>query len=374
MRRCWTPAGLNSDCNFEVRSAVFHPRQGFYARPWANTASNASNTEAGDLMASTTGSTGTTSAFQASITITDESGTPINNWTASFSFPGSQTITSVWDATATQSGSVVTLTNAGYNSTIPANGSVSGIGFDANGAAATPTFITVNGRPASINGVKPAVAPIVPAPAPTALSATLASGTTVQLIWSAVAPAPATPSISYQVYRSTTSGFTPGVTNLIASGLTTPAYTDSNLAVSTTYYYVVAAADAVGSAGYSPQATATTQAQPNYCHVAYAVSTSWPSGSTTDFQSSVTIDNIGKTALSSWTIGWQFPNTSTSITPGDVWNGNLLTNSGGKESISNVSYNGSIPAGGSYTFSFQGSYTGTSANPTAFTVNGVACQ
>ena len=95
-------------------------------------------------------------------------------------------------------------------------------------------------------------------PAPTGLTATASSSSTISLSWSAVNP-PANCAISsYSVYGSTTSGFTPSSTNLIASGLTSTSYSNAGLAPSTTYYYVVEAADADGTSSASSQASATT--------------------------------------------------------------------------------------------------------------------
>ncbi len=55
--------------------------------------------------------------------------------------------------------------------------------------------------------------------------------------------------VSYSVYRSTTSGFTPGPGNLIASGVAGTGYTDtSTLTNGTTYYYIVRATDGTNSA------------------------------------------------------------------------------------------------------------------------------
>jgi hypothetical protein len=62
------------------------------------------------------------------------------------------------------------------------------------------------------------------------------------------------------VYRSTTSGFTPGTGNLIASNVTTTSYSNSGLAAATTYYYVVEALDSFGTSPASNQASATTLA------------------------------------------------------------------------------------------------------------------
>jgi len=96
--------------------------------------------------------------------------------------------------------------------------------------------------------------------APTGLTATATSSSAIGLSWSAVTP-PANCTISsYSVYRSTTSGFTAGSGNLIASGVTTTSYSNTGLSASTAYYYVVEAVDTFGTSAASTQATATTQA------------------------------------------------------------------------------------------------------------------
>jgi hypothetical protein len=96
--------------------------------------------------------------------------------------------------------------------------------------------------------------------APTGLTAAAVSSSVIGLNWTAVTP-PANCAISsYSVYRSTTSGFTPGAGNLVASGVTSTSYSNSGLAASTTYYYVVEAVDAQGNSAASAQASATTTA------------------------------------------------------------------------------------------------------------------
>jgi beta-galactosidase len=62
------------------------------------------------------------------------------------------------------------------------------------------------------------------------------------------------------VYGSTTNGFTPSSSNLIASGVTGTTYSNAGLAASTTYYYIVEAVDADGNSTASAQESATTQA------------------------------------------------------------------------------------------------------------------
>jgi fibronectin type 3 domain-containing protein len=94
--------------------------------------------------------------------------------------------------------------------------------------------------------------------APTGLTATGTSSTSIGLSWSAVTP-PANCSISsYSVYGSTSSGFTPGSGNLLSSSVTGTSYSNTGLSASTTYYYIVEATDAEGSSAASTQATGTT--------------------------------------------------------------------------------------------------------------------
>ncbi|NUS16495.1 MAG: cellobiohydrolase [Streptomyces sp.] len=102
------------------------------------------------------------------------------------------------------------------------------------------------------------------------------------------------------------------------------------------------------------------------CAVTYHVSSSWAGGFTTD----VTIKNTGSSALSSWTLKWTFPNDQ-KVT--NAWNA-AATQSGTAVTATNLSYNGSIPAGGTASFGFQGTVGGTNSSPTAFTLNGAACS
>jgi hypothetical protein len=106
----------------------------------------------------------------------------------------------------------------------------------------------------NVYGTAGGTPPPAPQP-PTGLTAGNATTATIDLAWSA-SP---TLGVSYSVFRGTTSGFTPGTGNLVASGLTALAYTDGNLASGTTYYYVVEAAGSGGASSPSNQASATTQ-------------------------------------------------------------------------------------------------------------------
>lgn len=206
--------------------------------------------------------------------------------------------------------------------------------------------------------------------APSGLVGTAASSSVINLSWTAdTAPANCTIS-GYNIYRSTTSGFTPSSSNEIASGVTATSYSNTGLAASTTYYYVIEATDTAGTSAASAQASATTQSagsSSSTCEVDYAITSSWTGG----FTAAIDIKNTGSQALSSWTLQWTFANGQTIS---EAWNG-VATQGGANVTIVNESYNGSIPAGGSYSgLGFNGTWNNsTNSVPAAISLNGVAC-
>lgn len=208
-------------------------------------------------------------------------------------------------------------------------------------------------------------------PAPSGVTGTAASSSVINVSWTADT-APANCSISsYNVFRSTTQGFTPSASNQIASGVTGTSFSDTGLAAGTNYFYAVEAVDAAGASAPSAQASAQTSSaggNGSPCHVTYTIS---PQNSTA-FGAAITIQNTGSTAINSWTLTWTFANGQT-IT--QLWNG-TETQSGSQVKVTNLSYNGSIPAGGSYSgMGFNGSWNGTTNSaPTSFAVNGTACN
>ena len=97
-----------------------------------------------------------------------------------------------------------------------------------------------------------ATPPVAPA-APSGLTASAASASTIYLSWSASS----TSGVSYTVYFGTSSG----TTTALVSGLMGTSYTASGLSASTTYSFTVKAVSAsAGSSAASNQASATTQA------------------------------------------------------------------------------------------------------------------
>ncbi|MFJ2115079.1 MULTISPECIES: endo-1,4-beta-xylanase [unclassified Streptomyces] len=125
-------------------------------------------------------------------------------------------------------------------------------------------------------------------------------------------------------------------------------------------YYGIA--EALGwsgdSGGENPGPTGT-------CAVTYAVQSQWSSG----FTAGVTVRNTGSAPINSWTLKWSWP-AGQSVT--SAWNA-TVTQSGTQATAVNASHNAAIPAGGSATFGFNGTWNGSNTAPSAFTLNGTAC-
>jgi cellulase/cellobiase CelA1 len=105
-------------------------------------------------------------------------------------------------------------------------------------------------------------------------------------------------------------------------------------------------------------------APPTGCRVSYRPN-SWPGGFTAD----VAVTNTGATPIDGWSLAFALP---AGQTVSNAWNA-AITPTSGTVAARNLSYNASIPPGGSQSFGFQGSYSGTFARPAAFSLNGTSC-
>jgi hypothetical protein len=186
-------------------------------------------------------------AFGAAITIDNTGTTAWTSWTLQWTFANGQTIQSLWNGIETQSGALVTVTNESYNASVPAGGSVTGIGFNGNlvGGNAVPTAFSVNG---TLCGALSGAPPL----APTGLTAT-SGNQQIALAWTASLTA-----TSYNVLRSTTSG---GPYTTVGTSATT-SFTNTGLTNGTIYYYVVAAVNTAGTGADSTQVFAEPGAVP----------------------------------------------------------------------------------------------------------------
>jgi len=83
--------------------------------------------------------------FGANVVLTNL-GDDVNGWTVGWTFPSGQKVTNLWNGTLTQSGSTVSVKDAGWNASVRKGGTAS-FGFNGtwSGANAVPTQFTVNG-------------------------------------------------------------------------------------------------------------------------------------------------------------------------------------------------------------------------------------
>ncbi|WP_047893781.1 PHB depolymerase family esterase [Micromonospora sp. RV43] len=161
----------------------------------------------------------------------------------------------------------------------------------------------------------------------------------------------------------------------------TPAYTDSPQAGYTRTRYGgtggTATVEAISMQGVShnlpvdaAQAIrffgldSTTPPPSGACRVGYVVN-AWNNGLT----AAVTITNTSTTAIDGWNLAFTLPGGQT-ITGG--WNATYSPSSGAV-TARNVSYNASIPSGGSVDIGFQATHTGNTGRPASFALNGSTC-
>jgi cellulose 1,4-beta-cellobiosidase len=187
--------------------------------------------------------------------------------------------------------------------------------------------------------------------APTGLRVTGTTASSVSLSWTASTDN--TGVTGYQIFR--------GGTQVGTS--TGTSFTNSGLAASTAYSFTVKAVDAAGNTSSASSAvTGTTSSSGGggngggACTAAYHVDNDWGAG----FTATVTVTNNSTSALSSWQVGWSWAG-SQQIT--NAWNA-TVTQSGKSVTGKNAAFNGTIAAGASTSFGFQGSYSGSNTAPT----------
>ena len=171
----------------------------------------------------------------------------ISSWTVEFDLPTGHRVSSLWDATWSQSGAHVTVRNASWNGTVGAGGSTSfGFGVAYSGAYGAPANCRINGATCDGSG-GPGPGPDTTLPSvPGGLRSTGVTSSSVSLAWNA-----ATDNVGvtgYDVYRGTTR----------VSTVTGTSETVTGLAASTAYSFSVAARDAAGNVSARSAAISVT--------------------------------------------------------------------------------------------------------------------
>ncbi|MFJ5916362.1 cellulose binding domain-containing protein [Streptomyces ardesiacus] len=101
------------------------------------------------------------------------------------------------------------------------------------------------------------------------------------------------------------------------------------------------------------------------CEVTYTVTNQWSGG----FQADVRLTNTGASAWNGWSLNWSFPG-GQQVT--QMWNAEH-TQSGAAVTARNVGWNAGVAPGASVSFGFTGSWSGTNAEPAAFSLGGRSC-
>jgi cellulase/cellobiase CelA1/aryl-phospho-beta-D-glucosidase BglC (GH1 family) len=255
-------------------------------------------------------------------------------------------------------------------SSVNASGTVSVSFYAQTGAAAGTTNVTITGTDGSITH-SAVIAVTIPSSSSFKLASSPASLSVTQGSTAAAA-----------IAVTDSGGFSGGVT-LAASGLPTGVtatfganpttgtsavnFNASSTAIAGTSTITITGASGSLTASTAIALTVATTGGAK-CNVDYTISNQWPGG----FGAAIAINNTGGTPLTNWTLTWAYTNGQT--VP-QLWNGNA-SQSGSTVTVTNMSYNGAIAAGGSVTgIGFNGTWNDvTNSIPTVISLNGTACS
>lgn len=158
-------------------------------------------------------------------------------------------------ASLTPNGQIIIPSSTGFSGDIGVNGLITRVPLD---VAFTPTiavFEALNNARAPFNLVYSADASTAPAAPSFAVTAGIAQNT---ITWTDGNNG-GSPITGHKLYRSTTSGFTPGPGNLVGTITTASPYVDTGLTNGVTYYYRLSAENAIGGT-LAAQKSGTPQA------------------------------------------------------------------------------------------------------------------
>ncbi|WP_017606395.1 glycosyl hydrolase family 18 protein [Nocardiopsis alkaliphila] len=177
------------------------------------------------------------SGYGGQLTIENESGTALSDWNVEFTLPAGTTITSLWNAAHSTSAGVHVLTPPSWGGAVPAGGSYS-VGWNGThtGGETLPENCLVNGSHCS---GEPGEIDQEPPTAPSGLTVTATTATTVSLSWEA-----ATDNVAVAGYEVLSAG-----EPVRAVGPDTLSATVSGLAPQTSHAFTVRAYDTSGNRG-----------------------------------------------------------------------------------------------------------------------------
>jgi mannan endo-1,4-beta-mannosidase len=144
---------------------------------------------------------------------------------------------------------------------------------------------------------------------------------------------------------------------------TSPTNTATLVPTATVTTTLTATGTPVTTATATPTPAAPTSTE--FCVVNYA-QYDWGDGATV----SITIKNNCAIAINAWELAFSFAGDQKIV---NLWNG-AYTQSGVDVTVTNMSYNSSLPAGGTVSFGFNISYSGANDPPTVFLLNDSLCS
>ncbi len=220
--------------------------------------------------------------YQATVTIRNNSQAPTTSWSATFTLPTSETVSSAWNGVLTSSGQNFTVQNPTWfeGGVIPVGGSVT-FGMIVQNPKSGPVLL--NNLSAVGNGSGGGGGgggtTIPSAPVLNQISTSPSSPTSYTVSWNSV-----TGATSYTLQQATNASFT-GATNVSQSSATSRAFTNQ---ASGTYYYRVSATNSAGTSGFSNTQSVTVSSSTQLqAPVLQAISNPNNSGSFTVSWSSV---------------------------------------------------------------------------------------
>ncbi|RMG87837.1 MAG: PKD domain-containing protein, partial [Bacteroidetes bacterium] len=308
-------------------------------------------TPANDVFGTFTVTSDWGTGYCAEITLTNNGTSAINGWTLDFDLIAS--ITSLWNGTWSSNGSNnYTVNDAGWNANIPAGGSVTfGFCADYSGTLMPPYNAFLNGMSIDINSSLP-IPPTIAITAPNN-GDSFPENSVITLTADASDPNGTVSSVDFDVngtiypavnvsgntWEATYTAATPG--NDIITAIATD--NDGNTASD------VISITITSSGGSSVSGH-------------FHVTSNWGTG----YCANVTITNNGSSAINGWTLIFDLNANITSL-----WNGTWTNNGSNNYTVNDAGWNANIPAGGSRTFGFCASYSGTITPPTNATLNGM---
>lgn len=198
--------------------------------------------------------------FQGSVVVTNNAAA-VTAWTLGFGFAGNQMVSSGWNGVWTQTGTAVTVKDAGYNGSLGTGGSVT-LGFTAtySGTNTNPTAFTFNGTACNGGGTTTPGTPTVSLTSPTA-NQSFTPGSSIALAASASETGGTISKVEFfngstLLGTDTTSPYTFTWANVAAGSysLTAEAFDAANVtATSTAVPITVATSGGGGTGGAAPQ-------------------------------------------------------------------------------------------------------------------------